>query len=154
MELRTIGPEELKEIREKHERLLRGEPGGQRADLRGANLDGADLSRIREDLYAVLGSAPNEVPALLQALRDGRVDGSTYEGDCACLVGTIAKARGCYYNEVSGLPPDSSRPAERWFLAIRKGDRPADNQVAAITERWIAEWVAARDAVLLAREDR
>ena len=36
---------ELKEILRKHKLWLNGEEGGERADLRGANLIGADLSR-------------------------------------------------------------------------------------------------------------
>ncbi len=118
------------------------------ADLRGANLRdaylrGAYLDPIRTDLHAVLSSAPNEVPALLVALREGRVDGSTYTGECACLVGTIANVRHCNYTEMPGLTPNSCRPAERWFLAIRKGDTPETNPVAAITEGWIKDWQAA-----------
>jgi len=115
----------------------------QGAYLRGADLRGADLQPIRDDLHAVLASAPNEVAGLLQALREGRVDGSTYQGECACLVGTIANVRHCDFNEVVGLKPDSARPAERWFLAIAKGDTPATSQVASITEEWIVDWMKA-----------
>jgi hypothetical protein len=84
------------------------------------------------------------VPALLAALREGRVNGSVYDGECACLVGTIANARGCRYNEVPGLLPDSSRPAEAWFLSIGIGDTPERSLVTRITERWIEEWMEAR----------
>jgi hypothetical protein len=43
----------------------------------------------------VLSAAPAEVPTLLAKVRAGEVDGSVYEGVCACLLGTIANARGC-----------------------------------------------------------
>jgi hypothetical protein len=114
------------------------------ADLSGADLSGADLDPIRDDLRLVLDSAPVEVAGLLAALRAGTINGSTYSGSCACLVGTIANIRGCEYDRLEGLRPDSGRPAEKWFLALRAGHTPDNSQVAAITEGWLLEWQAAR----------
>jgi len=111
------------------------------ADLRNAVLSGADLQPIRDDLYKVIEVVPNEVPALIVSLRIGRVDGSTYEGSCACLVGTVANVKRCRYDSIVGLSPTPGRPAERWFLGIRAGDTPANNQVAKITEGWLLDWV-------------
>ena len=121
------------------------------ANLVGANLDGANLARakgvgdwtktIRDDIRTVLDAAPNEVPGLLAALWAGKVDGSTYEGECACLVGTVAKVRGVHYRSLGPLlHPDSTRPAERWFLGIRKGDTPVTNPSAAFAAAVIAQW--------------
>ena len=118
------------------------------ASLDGASLDGASLDAIRDDVERVLDAATAEVPALLAALRDGRINGSEYEGTCACLVGTIAKARGCHYRELGDdLVPDSDSLAERWFLGIRVGDTPGRSQIAAITERWIIGWLESREPV-------
>ena len=119
------------------------------ADLSGANLHEADLREadlrgIRADLYDVLSNVPVEVPVLLDKIEAGLIDGSVYEGECCCLVGTLAVARGCGYREIVGVSPDVSRPAERWFLAIRRGDTPDRSQVAAITVGWIEEWMRAR----------
>lgn len=119
------------------------------ANLVGASLDEADLDRanlddIRKDVRAILNSSPNEVPALREALVAGRFDGSHYQGDCACLVGTIANARGCYYEAIPGLYANPDRPAERWALAIRAGDTAQTNPVAAITLQWVDEWLAER----------
>jgi hypothetical protein len=116
------------------------------ADLTGAVLTDADLTPIRDDVWSILDAAPAEVPALLEALRAGRFDGSHYEGECACLVGTLANARKCDYESIPGLEPDSNRPAERWALAIRKGHTPDNNPVAAITAKWVEEWMAKREA--------
>ena len=108
------------------------------ARLDGARLDGASLRSIKADFFLVLLGARAEVPALLSALREGRVDGSTYTGECACLVGTIANVRKV---AVETLERDVSRPAERWFTGIRRGDTPATNQLAKIAEGWIVEFL-------------
>jgi hypothetical protein len=111
------------------------------AYLRAANLSAANLTPIRDDFYAVLSSVPAEVPSLIAALKGGRVDGSTYEGECACLVGTIANARGCEYSMIPDLKPDHSRPAERFFLAIQEGDTPETNQFSALAVEWAETWL-------------
>jgi Pentapeptide repeats (8 copies) len=108
------------------------------ANLDGANLYGANLERIRADIRAVLATATAEVPGLLAAVREGRIDGSAYSGVCACLVGTIANLRGC---RVDDMAKDSSRPAERWFLAIRPGMLPTFSPIVSLTEAWIVEWM-------------
>lgn len=114
----------------------------ERVRLDRTNLERASLDEIRRDLWAVLDQAtPVEVVGLLKKLQAGEVDGTCYEGDCACLIGTVAKIRGCSYNE---LRPDGSRPAERWMLAVQPGDKPSNNPVARITQRWIAVWLLAK----------
>jgi hypothetical protein len=138
------------------------------AHLRGANLGGANLrgaylgdaylggaygsawiKPIREDFFAVLDAAPAEVPGLLAALRDGRVDGSCYEGECACLLGTIANVRGCDYRKL-GIEPDADRPAERFFVRITPGLTPDISSAAAMAVGWIYEWREARHAAAAA----
>jgi uncharacterized protein YjbI with pentapeptide repeats len=111
------------------------------SDLSDSNLRGSNLRPIRDDLWAILCSAPSEVVGLRQALLDGKVDGSTYEGDCACLVGTLAKVKGCPYTEIPGLAPKSSRPAERFFAAIKPGDTPDTSQFSKLTVEWVDEWL-------------
>jgi hypothetical protein len=111
------------------------------AVLTGADLTGADLTPIRDDIFAVLSSAPAEVPALLEALKTGKVDGSTYTGECACLVGTLAKAKGCTERQIEGLTPNSSRSAERFFMGIRKGDTPATNPASKLATEWVEDWL-------------
>ena len=114
------------------------------ANFYGTNLSGADLSKanlasIKEDVWRVLASAPNEVRAVRAALVEGRVNGGLYAGECACLVGTIANARGVPYQD---LDPDFTSPAERWFLPIQKGDTPSKSQFSKITLEWVDEWIA------------
>jgi uncharacterized protein YjbI with pentapeptide repeats len=108
----------------------------------GTNLKDAYLDLILEDFYAVLVHAKDEAAGLLQALKDGRIDGSLYEGECACLVGTIANLRGKRYTTLGrALRPDSFRPAERWFTGISEGDMPTSNPVSEITVEWAEAWI-------------
>ena len=118
------------------------------AVLTGAVLTGAVLRDVRDDLYAVLALSPGEVPGLLTLLRDGRVNGSLYEGECACLVGSLANLRGVHFKSIPGLVPNNERAAERWFLAIREGDTPSTSPIAAITAEWIEAWLRERDAAV------
>ena len=111
------------------------------ADLRGANLSCANLTPIRDDIWAVLSSAPREVPALIDALKAGRVDGSTYSGECSCLIGTIARTRATAIENLGSLKPNSSRPAECFFMGICKGDTPETNQFSALALQWSQEWL-------------
>ena len=126
------------------------------ADLRGANLGGADLGEIHKDFEERLALAPAEVLGLLVSLRLGRIDGSTYTGDCCCFVGTIANVCGRSYDSLPALRPNADSPTEKWFLALRPGDTPASSQVAAITEGWIVDWLKANRpeaAAALAADD-
>ena len=113
------------------------------AYLRSANLRSANLLPIKADFIEVISQAPREVPALIDALKNGRVDGSTYTGACSCLVGTIATAQGVDIESGDfAIPRDSSRPAERFFMAINKGDTPETNQASALALEWAQTWHA------------
>ena len=113
-----------------------------RADFRGSNLAEANLTEIRDDFFAVLSLARNEVAGLRFAVVEGRINGSSYEGPCACLVGTIAILQACDYRNVPGIPIDAARPAERFFMGISKGNTPKTNPVSAIVLGWIDEFTA------------
>jgi hypothetical protein len=116
-----------------------------RANLAGANLAGAknlteaQLIAFRDDLWAVLSAAPREAAAVRDALLAGKVNGSVYEGDCACLVGTIANARHCAVGDLGMLKPNSSRLAEVWFMPIRPGD--TSSIFATLATKWVNEWL-------------
>ena len=113
------------------------------ANLRGADLSGANLRSFKSDLWMTLTQNRNEVPALVAALKGGHVDGSTYSGDCACLVGTIANAR---HVSADTLEKNASNPAEQWFLMIKKGDKPGDDTGGGFASKmaldWTLEWCA------------
>ena len=105
------------------------------ANLRGAILSDADLRPIIADLWFILSQARSEVPAMVTALRTGNVDGSTYTGTCACLVGTLENAGAV------DLPHAAQSPAERWFLSIRKGDKPGDASTGGLAAGKALEWI-------------
>ncbi len=112
------------------------------ANLRSANLRSADLSSIKHDFWAVLTCAKNEVGGLRLALVEGRINGSSYTGECACLVGTIANTKHCSIEALPSLKADADRPAERFFLGIGVGDTPDKSAHAKIALEWLDEWAA------------
>jgi uncharacterized protein YjbI with pentapeptide repeats len=113
-----------------------------RANLTDADLTDANLTVFKHDVWAVLLKAKHEIAGLKQAIKDGKIDGSTYSGDCRCLKGTIAACKGPEYNEdnLPGLVADSSEPCERWFMQLSPGDTPENNGVAKLTLEWIEEF--------------
>ncbi len=113
-------------------------------DLSGTDLSGADWAGTRDDFVSVLNSCPAEVSGLRTAIVEGRIDGSTYTGACACLVGTIANVRGESPYSLPDLAPNNNRPAERFFLGIRIGDTPESNPLSKLAVEWIDAWSAER----------
>jgi hypothetical protein len=107
------------------------------ADLRSADLSSADLRQFKADLWMTLTQNRAEVPGLITALKAGKVNGSTYTGPCACLVGTIANVRGVDY---VSLDHDSGNPAERWFTMIKEGDKPGDDSGGGFASKMALEW--------------
>ena len=100
-----------------------------------------DEKEIKEDFYKVLDIAKHETKSLYDSLCSGKIDGSKYEGECACLVGTIAKARHENYKKLGiNLRPNSNRPSEQFFMMIRKGDMPENNPASAKVKEWMEEW--------------
>jgi hypothetical protein len=130
-----------------------------RANLSGANLSRANLSRanlsdIKADFLSAVLRLPNELEALRAAIIGGKIDGSTYSGECACLAGTLAKARGLedYRGRDIGQGPtvfhaSASSPREKFFTAIRPGDTPESNGAAKIALAWTDEAIAIRDMI-------
>ena len=122
------------------------------ADLRGANLRGADLysanlygadlyklpvdfiNQCSRDILFILSCLKNEVPYLKKMLIEGKVDGSQYEGDCACLIGTLANGDGGLEKVCKTIPfyeKGMQNMGETFFLNIRKGDTPENNEFSA-----------------------
>ncbi len=112
------------------------------ADLRSANLSSMPFENLpisyinlaSRDMLFIFQSLKGELPFLRDKLVKGEVDGTQYEGDCACLVGTLANADGGLDKVCETIPyydKGTQNPAEAWFLSIHEGDKPEDNLFAA-----------------------
>lgn len=116
------------------------------AYLRGAYLSDADLRSFKSCLWMTLSENPSEAKGVALALKEGRVNGSTYSGECACLVGTIANIKGV---EATTLPHNSNNPSEQWFMMIKEGDTPDKDTGGAFAAKlaleWVEEWLALQE---------
>jgi hypothetical protein len=71
-----------------------------------------------------------ELPFLREKLIKGEVSGTQYEGECACLIGTLANADGGVEKVCSTIPfyeKGLENPGEQWFWNIRTGDTPKNS---------------------------
>ena len=124
-----------------------------RANLTYANLTGANLAAFQQDFIAEVLTMPAELDALRAAIVAGRIDGSTYSGECSCLAGTIAKAHGidCYDGEnIGDFRAQASSPRERWFAMIKPGDTPETNQASRMALGWLDRAISIRDRIAIA----
>lgn len=104
----------------------------------------ANLRPIIRDFYRILDLFPvAEVSGLQAVLQDGRVDGECYAGQCSCLLGTLANVAAKPVHELP-CAMDASRPIEKFFLGIRKGDKPENSVLAQVTDEWIQDWLDKR----------
>jgi hypothetical protein len=118
------------------------------ADLRSADLRSADLTVIKDDFFAVLVRSLPEIKFLRQNIIEGKINGSTYDGECACLSGTLANGAKKHNGPDEKLVidniiscRDSDRPIERLFLGIKKGDTPATSPVSKLVLEWLDEFI-------------
>ena len=155
--MEKLTQQQISSILELHDKWLNGIEGGTRADfshkdlsdtnlesanLKSANLNNANLESAKDDFFARLSLAKTEALDLYDYLMKGKIDGSCYQGECACFCGTIAKVRGENFRILSnGLEPDPESPTERLFLSIKKGDIPQNNQISAIVANWMREFM-------------
>jgi hypothetical protein len=107
----------------------------------------ANLSVIKDDFFAVLLRGKKEISFLKQAIIEGKIDGSTYDGECACLSGTLVngavKSNGIQEEKIKELIyscRSSSRPIERFFLGIKPGDTPENSQFSKLALEWLEEF--------------
>ena len=113
----------------------------QDANLRGAVLRGVKFENLPQDfinqcsrdMLFIFQCLKSELPFLREKLVKGEVDGSQYEGECACLIGTLANADGGLDKVCAAIPyyeKGTHNMGEMWFLNIRKEDTPKNNEFA------------------------
>jgi hypothetical protein len=94
-----------------------------------------DLTAVKADFLSIIGKAPGEVPYLRLAVIEGRIDGSEYYGECACLKGTLAgKAAGPLFNHIDS--PSA-------FIALAYGIKC---NIAAVVLDWLDEFLVGERA--------
>ena len=119
------------------------------ADLTRTNLSDAILSGAKEDFLREVLKMPGELEFLRDAIRNGKINGSVYDGECACLAGTLSKATGkswSIFKNDSPIEIDASSPRERFFLGIAEGDTPETNPISAIALEWTNKAISIRDS--------
>jgi Pentapeptide repeats (8 copies) len=124
------------------------------SDLSDSDLSGSNLRGFKTDLIAEVLKLPDELENLRTTLIAGKIDGSTYSGECACLAGTIAKNRGIKISSGGviqengcAFKADSNSLREQWFMNIRAGHTPENSPFAKIALGWIDEAIAIRDHI-------
>ena len=110
------------------------------ANLTRANLTDADLLMFKSDLWRVLLMYKTEVSGLKNAIICGRINGSVYSGECACLKGTIANVKGCEIDLLPNITKSTSEPSEQWFLQFKEGQNPENSKTMKLTLDWIEEF--------------
>ena len=117
------------------------------SDLRGSDLRGSDLTPIKDDFFAVLIRSIPEIKYLKQNIIEGKIDGSTYEGECSCLSGTLHRGAVKHNGPKEKIIVkqildcrNASRPIERFFLGIKRGDTPETNQFSKLALEWLNEF--------------
>jgi len=119
-----------------------------RVNLKGANLMGAylqdalseeQLINYKHDFWGILLQYRNEIESLREHILAGKINGSVYSGECACLMGTIANIKSC---EVDELEKDHLSYIESWFTMIKEGDTPENNYASEMTLKWLDEFVS------------
>jgi len=122
-------------------------------DLRGAYLRGADLrgaknipqsyiNQCSRDMLFIFSYLKKELPFLREKLVEGKVDGTQYEGECCCLIGTLANEDGGVDKVCSNIPyyeKGLHNYGEQWFFNIRPGDTPENNEFASHAVKLIDE---------------
>ena len=108
------------------EEAIKGSADLRSADLRLAkNIPQDYINICSRDMLFIFQALKSELPYLRKKIVEGEIDGTQYEGDCACLIGSLKKGTDGGVEKVCEFIPFYDKglhnPAEQWFWQIRKG---------------------------------
>lgn len=138
--------------------------------VRGTNLTPVQLDLARDELRVLLDAFPRHVDAVLDAVRQGKINGAVYQDldqGCACLVGWFCNASGQSQDDVLHViyswlydirdagdsrylarNVDWATDIECLIRHIEPGHKPRHRLALRLVEQWIVEWQAERAANL------
>jgi hypothetical protein len=121
------------------------------ADLKGANLRFANLTnaknwentewarQCKQQLRYILSYLKPEIPNLITKIKEGKIDGTQYQGECCCLIGSLGNDKAC--NVIPNYNKGLHNHAEQLFYQIREGDTPENNEFAKLALEICEEFV-------------
>lgn len=115
-------------------------------DVLEKDLTSSYTDLCRGDFFNIidLSDVKKDVPFLRKAILEGRIDGESYDGECVCLIGTLAKARKEHYENLCkdvDYYPGLHYPAEAWFFNIKRGDTPETSFFSKKVLEWCDELI-------------
>lgn len=109
-------------------------------ELTGVDLTTAKLNSIKHDLWALFAAYPHTVSGIYQALAAGRIDATETIDPQSSFLKMVAALHGDA--TLADQLWQAKRPIEVWMNCLCAGDTPLNHPIAAITNRWIEEWLA------------
>lgn len=119
-----------------------------------------ELDQVKADFFNILDKAPWEAFAVRQAVRQGKIDGKSYFGDCCCIKGIIARNVGLdlrpnlsdirtinisnsktFQNSYGIGLSASHSPLEQYIMHIRPGETPENNPECKQLLEWLDEYI-------------
>lgn len=110
------------------------------------------LDRVKKDLFEILEKAPWEAYAVRQAIKQGKIDGTRYGGECCCIKGIIANNSGLGATDdfvtAYGITLDGYgySPVENYVRDIYPGMNPGNNEKCRQLLTWLDEFIAQEEA--------
>jgi hypothetical protein len=113
-----------------------------------------DLKAVKKDLWQVLQAAPWEAELVRLAIIEGEVDGSSYNGECCCIKGIIARNLGVPVKKLKqlfGISLNPTSPLEIFLFNLTEGDTPETSQYSWQMLKWLDEFIAGWESQKAAR---
>ena len=84
-----------------------------------------------KDMIYVMQACIQEVPYLRQSILEGRINGTQYNWECCCLIGSLSASKKISTDDLCSVIPYYDKWLhnywEQWFYQIREGDTPENS---------------------------